>query len=103
MALEMAAEREPPHLQKRNVEVFESDGVVIAGFWQYGTLQWDEFYRYMIAFVVTATAWTIFEYDTTQQRRGAPCQPSAGIVQPGHYILLSSGENPWLFLVSLLF
>jgi len=74
-----------------------------AGFWQYGTLQWDEFYRYMIAFVVTTTAWTIFQYDTTQQHRGAPCQPSAGIVQPGHYILLSSGENQWLFLASLLF
>ena len=74
----MAAEREPPRLQKRNVEVLDSDGSVIAGtsvvsqhrfrlletvpsagFWQYGTLQWDEFYRYMIEFVVTATDWTI--------------------------------------------
>ncbi len=27
----MAAEREPPRLQKRNVEVFDSDGAVIAG------------------------------------------------------------------------
>ncbi|KAI0272163.1 hypothetical protein BGY98DRAFT_1002312, partial [Russula aff. rugulosa BPL654] len=70
----------PPRLQRRNVEVFNSDGAVIAGtftdgtlvfaaltarsgFWQYGTLQWDEFYRYIIAFTVTTTtAWTIFQY-----------------------------------------
>ncbi|KAH9051295.1 hypothetical protein EDB83DRAFT_1301064 [Lactarius deliciosus] len=94
----MADESELPRLQKRNVEVFDSDGAVIAGFWQYGTLTWDEFYRYLITFVVTTTAWTIFQYDTqdgtTQQRRGAPCQPSAGIVHPGHYILLSSAGEP---------
>ncbi|KAH8984125.1 hypothetical protein EDB92DRAFT_1502550 [Lactarius akahatsu] len=94
----MADESELPRLQKRNVEVFDSDGAVIAGFWQYGTLTWDEFCRYMITFVVTTTAWTIFQYDTqddtTQQRRGAPCQPSAGIVHPGHYILLSSTGEP---------
>ncbi|KAH9053782.1 hypothetical protein EDB87DRAFT_1580846 [Lactarius vividus] len=73
----MADESEPPRLQKRNAEVFDSDvhdtGFVSlepsTGFWQYGTLQWDEFYRYMIAFVVTTTAWTIFQCDTTQQRR----------------------------------
>ncbi|KAH9176341.1 hypothetical protein EDB89DRAFT_1903156 [Lactarius sanguifluus] len=69
----MATESELPRLQKRNVEVVDSDGAVIAGtslrFWQYGTLQWDEFYRYMITFVVTTTAWTIFQFDTVQQRR----------------------------------
>ncbi|KAH9165181.1 hypothetical protein EDB89DRAFT_2246837 [Lactarius sanguifluus] len=56
----MTDESEPPRLQKRNVKVFDSDGAVIAGFWHYGALQWDEFYRYMITFVVTTTAWTIF-------------------------------------------
>lgn len=90
----MATESELPRLQKRNVEVVDSDGAVIAGFWQYGTLQWDEFYRYMITFVVTTTAWTIFQFDTVQQRRGAPCEPSAGIVHSGHYILLSSAGEP---------
>ena len=49
----------------------------------------------MIAFVVTAAGWTIFQYDTTQQQGGAPCQPSVVVVHPGHYILLSSGENLW--------
>ncbi|KAH9032547.1 hypothetical protein EDB84DRAFT_1561942 [Lactarius hengduanensis] len=73
----MADESELPRLQKRNVEVFDSDGAVIAGFWQYGTLTWDEFYRYMITFVVTTTAWTIFQYDTQddttlQRRAGEP-------------------------------
>ncbi|KAI9439241.1 hypothetical protein H4582DRAFT_2075902 [Lactarius indigo] len=87
--MESERESEPPRLQKRNVEVFDSDG-----FWQYGTLQWDEFYRYMSTFIITTTAWTIFQYDTTQQHRGAPCQPSAGIVHPGHYILLSSAGEP---------
>lgn len=90
----MAAVDEPPRLQKRNVEVFNSKGAVIAGFWQYGTLQWDEFYRYMIEFVVLEAEWTIFQYDTTQQRRGAQCQPNAGIVQPGHYIMLSRAGQP---------
>ena len=60
-----------------------------AGFWQYGTLQWDEFYRYIIAFVLTKTGWTNFQYDTTQQQYGAPCQWSTEIVQPGHYISYS--------------
>jgi hypothetical protein len=73
-----------------------------AGFWQYGTVQWDEFYRYMIEFVVLEAEWTIFQYDTAQQRRGAQCQPNARIVQPGHYIMLSPGENEnqWLLLAS---
>ncbi|KAH9983478.1 hypothetical protein BJV74DRAFT_618825 [Russula compacta] len=81
-------------LQGRNVEVFDSDGAVIAGFWQYGTLQWDEFYRYIIAFTVTTTAWTIFQYDLAQQQLGAPCPSGAQIVQPGHYILLSNTGRP---------
>ena len=72
-----------------------------AGLWQYGTLQWDEFYRYIIALVLTKTDWTNFQYDTTEQHRGAPCQPSTEIVQPGQYIILSNGENHCLFLVSL--
>ncbi|KAM6498894.1 hypothetical protein JOM56_006842 [Amanita muscaria] len=81
-------------LQRRNVEVFNSNGAVIAGFWQYGTLQWDEFYRYITAFTVTATAWTIFQYDLAQQQHGAPCPSGAQIVQPGHYILLSNTGGP---------
>jgi hypothetical protein len=64
-----------------------------SGFWQYGTLQWDEFYRYIIAFTVTTTtAWTIFQYDLAQQQRGAACPSEAQIVQPGNYILLSNSE-----------
>ncbi|KAF8515705.1 hypothetical protein BU17DRAFT_51453 [Hysterangium stoloniferum] len=84
----------PPRLEKRDVEVVDFDGAVIAGFWQYGTLRWDEFYRYLIAFVVTTTAWTIFQYDSTLQQCGAPCPSSTQIVQPGHYILLSSSGGP---------
>lgn len=103
----------PPRLQRRNVEVFDSEGAVIAGtvhpyhrhritllaaltsrsgFWQYGTLQWDEFYGYIIAFTVTTTAWTIFQYDLAQQQHGAPCPSGSQIVQPGHYILLSNSK-----------
>ena len=63
------------------------------GFWQYGTVRWDEFHRYLISFVFTHEPWTIFHYDPTQQLRGVPCPSSAEVVQPGHYILLSSGEN----------
>ncbi|KAF9223221.1 hypothetical protein BS17DRAFT_754125 [Gyrodon lividus] len=85
---------EPLRLQKRNVQVLGSDGSVIAGFWQYGTLQWDEFYRYMITFVFTTTAWSIFQYDPTQRQRGAPCPSGPQIVQPGDYILLSSTGEP---------
>ncbi|KAI9456444.1 hypothetical protein HD554DRAFT_2237632 [Boletus coccyginus] len=84
----------PPRLQRRNVEVFDSDGAVIAGFWQYGTLQWDEFYRYINAFTVTTTAWTIFQYDLAQQQHHAPCPSGAQIVQPGHYVLLSTTGGP---------
>ena len=100
----------PPRLQRRNVEVFDANGAVIAGtsfpsttlfaafdtrrsgFWQYGTLQWDEFYRYIITFTVTTTAWTIFQYDLARQQHGASCPPGAQIVQPGHYILLSDSK-----------
>ncbi|KAF9231107.1 hypothetical protein BU15DRAFT_82827 [Melanogaster broomeanus] len=86
---------EPPRLQARNVEVFDHKGVVIAGFWQYGTLQWDEFYRYLGTFVVATTAtWTIFQLDPTNQRRGVPCPPGAHVVQPGYYILFSSAGEP---------
>jgi hypothetical protein len=99
----------PPRLQRRNVEVFDSDGAVIAGssfpsvtliaaltsrsgFWQYGTLQWDEFYRYINAFTVTTTAWMIFQYDPAQEQPRALCPSGAQIVQPGHYILLSNSK-----------
>jgi hypothetical protein len=88
------------------VEVFDSDGAVVAvtsfpsislcavltlqsEFWQYGTLKWDEFYKYI---TVTATAWIIFQYDLAQQQHGAPCPSGAQIVQPGHYILLSNSK-----------
>ncbi|KAF8659811.1 hypothetical protein AX16_001696 [Volvariella volvacea WC 439] len=92
----------PPRLPRRNVEVFDADGNVIAGFWQYGTLQWDEFYRYITAFIVTTTEWAIFQYDSEQQQRGAECPPSSGVVQPGHYVLLStSGEATRVGLVAI--
>jgi hypothetical protein len=93
------------------VEVFDSKGAVIsgtslslnyfvasfvltalAGFWQYGILQWDEFYRYLISFVVTTTSWSNFPYDSTTLQHGAPCESGVQIVQPGHYTLLSSSE-----------
>jgi hypothetical protein len=76
------------------VEVFDSEGAVIAGFWQYGTLQWDEFYRYLISFVVTTTSWSIFPYDSTTLQHGVPCESGVQIVQPGHYTLLSSTGEP---------
>ncbi|KAI5985199.1 hypothetical protein EDD15DRAFT_2476890 [Pisolithus albus] len=84
----------PPRLQRRNVEVFDSEGAVIAGFWQYGTVQWDEFYRYVFALIVTEGAWSIFLYDLVQRQPGALCPSDAQIVQPGHYILLSSTGRP---------
>ena len=81
---------EPPELQTRNAEVFDSEGAVIAGtcfpsitlfmvliprsgFWQYGTLQWDEFYRYVTAFTLNTASWAIFQYDLTQKQHGARC------------------------------
>jgi len=90
----MNLEPRPPRLQRRNVEVYNSNGVVFAGFWQYGTLQWDEFYRYITAFIVTGTSWKIFQYDLEQQQHGALCMPGTQIVQPGHYILLSDSGEP---------
>ncbi|KAH9998412.1 hypothetical protein BJV77DRAFT_1064918 [Russula vinacea] len=80
--------------QRRNVNVFDSDGAIIAGFWQYGTLQWDEFYKYLIPFVVVSTDWSIFRYEPDQRQRGALCPPVTGIVQPGYYILLSTAGEP---------
>ncbi|KAJ3497570.1 hypothetical protein NLJ89_g10332 [Agrocybe chaxingu] len=76
-------------LLARNVEVFDADGNVIAGFWQYGTLSWDEFHSYLSQFVITGSRWSIFQYDTVQKQRGVLCQPSPQIVQPGQYILLT--------------
>ncbi|KIM47203.1 hypothetical protein M413DRAFT_271094 [Hebeloma cylindrosporum] len=77
-------------LPKRNVEVFDHEGSVVAGFWQYGTLRWDEFCRYLTTFIVTETPWSIFEYDLTTSQCAGPCPSGAQIVQPGHYTLLSS-------------
>ena len=70
-----------------------------AGFWQYGTLQWDELHRYLIKFVVSAVPWRIFQYDLTQQQHGhgAPCPSSAQIVQTGHFILLSTENSSWYY------
>ena len=33
-------------------------------------MQWDEFYRYLIVFLVTSTAWSVFKDDLSQQQRG---------------------------------
>lgn len=85
---------EPSRLPRRNVELFGSEKEVVAGFWQYGTVQWDEFYRYTMTFLITTTEWMIFQYDLDQDQRGAECQSSSEIVQPGQYIVLStSGER----------
>ncbi|KAI0299883.1 hypothetical protein BC826DRAFT_993921 [Russula brevipes] len=84
----------PARLQRRNVEVFDSHGAIIAGFWQYGTLKWDEFYRYLTTFVVTPTDWSLFQYDPAQERRGARCPPGPSVVQQGHYILLATTGEP---------
>ena len=54
-----------------------ADSERFAGFWQYGTLHWDEFYRYLTAFVVTQTPWSIFEYDLTTLQWGALCPSGA--------------------------
>jgi hypothetical protein len=64
------------------------------GFWQYGTLQWGEFYRYLNEFVRTPTDWAIFSHEPNQSwlDHGALHPPGAEIVQPGSYILLSTGE-----------
>src|SRR5258708_21593326 len=95
---------------QRNVEVFDSGGAVVAGgysslslchsidktlpgFWQHGSLQWDEFYQHLRTFIVTSTDWTIFQYEPTKQQHGAPCPSGASIVQEGTYILLSTGEQ----------
>ena len=98
-----------PTTETQCVEVHDSDGAVIAGtvhpyhrhritllaaltsrsgFWQYGTLQWDEFYRYITAFTVAPAAWTIFQYDLAQQKHGESCPSGVQIVQEGHYMQL---------------
>jgi hypothetical protein len=99
-------------LPRRNVEVFDSNGTVIAGmslsllqstvqhvphsinkgFWQYGTVHWDDFYKYLIPFFVVSTNWLIFQYEPNQQQCGAPCPLGTEIVKPGNYVLLSTSE-----------
>jgi hypothetical protein len=98
-----------PYLGYKPATMFNSDGAVItgtsfplinlftvvdtpSGFWQYGTLQWDEFHRYLITFIVTPGPWVIFEYDPAQQQHGALCPSDARIVQPGNYIILSDSK-----------
>ena len=99
-----------PRLPRRNVEVPAPDGHVIvgmslylvffffrnfvpsianAGFWHYGTLRWDEFYKYLASFVVTNVDWQVFQYDPAQRQPGWLCESDNQIVQPGQYILLS--------------
>ncbi|KAJ2930023.1 hypothetical protein H1R20_g7079, partial [Candolleomyces eurysporus] len=69
--------------------------MILAMLWSpYGTLQWDEFYRYLIAFLCIGQPWTIFHYDLSQEQHGAPCLSGAQVVQPGHYILLSITGQP---------
>jgi len=71
---------------------FVYDSETFTGFWQYGTLQWDEFYQHLRTFVVAPADWTIFQYEPTQEQRGAPCPSGTSIVQEGTYILLSTCE-----------
>ncbi|PPQ99202.1 hypothetical protein CVT26_014125 [Gymnopilus dilepis] len=88
--------------KRRNVEVFDSHENVVAGFWQYGTLKWDDFYRYLDELIVTSTpSWMIFGYDTSTSRHGEPHPACRDTVIPGHYVLLSSiGDSIRVGLVS---
>ena len=68
-------------LQKRNVEVHDSDGAGLflpyfddcGEFWLYSTLKWDELDTLSIC---------------RPQNRGASCPLTAQVEQPGNYILL---------------
>ena len=85
------------HLFRKFVRRVVVETASLLGFWQYGTMQWDEFYRYLTAFLIATTSWAVFEYDPALQQHGRSCPSEPQIVLPGCYIVLSSSEWPISF------
>jgi hypothetical protein len=83
----------------RRSEIWFEDGNVIlqAGHTQFRVHRGiialhSRVFKGMFPFVLTDAHWSIFGYDLTTFQCGARCPSGAQVVQPGHYILLSSSE-----------
>ncbi|KAI0360629.1 hypothetical protein OH77DRAFT_1392868 [Trametes cingulata] len=78
---------------KRNVELGDYHGNVLAGFYQYGTVTWKLFFRWLEHLFDTADSWIIVAGDRFASEQYFP---STAIVLPGKYTLLASGRPPSL-------
>ncbi|EIW63014.1 uncharacterized protein TRAVEDRAFT_56202 [Trametes versicolor FP-101664 SS1] len=76
----------------RNVELVDHDGVVLAGFYQYGSVSWKTFYSWLDLLFDTTDPWIIVGGD----RSTADQQylPTDAVALPGKYVLLAPDHSP---------
>ncbi|KAI0372001.1 hypothetical protein BV20DRAFT_941114 [Pilatotrama ljubarskyi] len=76
---------------KRNVQLTDYHGNVLAGFYQYGTVSWAHFFGWLDHLLDTADSWVIVSGDRYASEQFFP---SSAIVLPGKYTLLASDWSP---------
>jgi len=83
----------------RNVVVVDENGVGVAGFWQYGTISFGEFYRWMNQLVFTSDEWALFDaVDRTDPNLLNRLKlADSAIVSPGVYLILKTDGRPLRF------
>lgn len=60
------------------------------GFWQYGIINWEQFYNCLRTIIVYPPDWAVFQYDENiPERHGAVFPSGPQLPEPGRYILLS--------------
>ncbi|KAI9063587.1 hypothetical protein FKP32DRAFT_681960 [Trametes sanguinea] len=89
----------PPHLfampvrtkNERNVFLCDYHGTVLAGFYQYGTVTWKTFLRWLSSLIDTPQSWIVLSGD---RYASETYFPSDNIVLPGKNTLLASDLSP---------
>ena len=80
-----------PHLSTTS-DIVVLTAPLIVEFFQYGLIDWDQFYSCLHAVIVNSD-WAVFEYDENKLgQRGSACPVGHGLVEPGTYILLRAGK-----------
>lgn len=73
--------------------------IIISDFWQYGLIDWEQFYDCLRNIIVSPIEWAVFRYDeNTSERHEALCPPGPEFPEPGTYIILSPstwGDEPY--------
>ncbi|KAH9896917.1 hypothetical protein C8Q73DRAFT_834944 [Cubamyces lactineus] len=76
---------------KRNVVLRDYHGLALAGFYQYGTVTWQAFFRWLSLLFDTTQSWIIVAGDRFHAQQYFPTD---ALVVPGCYTLLDSDWSP---------